>query len=57
MNKEKLPGNESLPTSKEELLKLEATEKDNYAYCVEDYFQKPKQSEFKLSPNGLALPP
>lgn len=50
-----LPGNTSLPSSKEELTKLAALEVDEYAYSVEDYFQKPKQSEFRFSPNGQYL--
>lgn len=48
----KLPGNTSLPTSKEALDKLKAYDKGNYKYSVSDYFAKPKASSFQLSPNG-----
>ncbi|MFC5047545.1 prolyl oligopeptidase family serine peptidase [Aquimarina hainanensis] len=51
--KKKLPGDTTLPSSKEELASLAKLEKQKYAYSVEDYFQKPKQSSFKFSPNGL----
>ena len=54
-NKESLPGNPLLPSSKADLEKLASFEKDQYAYSVEDYFQRPKQSSFKFSPNGLYL--
>lgn len=53
--KKSLPGNPDLPSSKKELAELAALEKGNYAYSVEDYFQKPKQSSFKFSPNGQYL--
>ena len=39
-------------SSKEELAKLASFEKKQYTYSVEDYFQKPKQSSFKFSPDG-----
>lgn len=54
-DKEELPGNTSLPSSKEELQKLAALEKDTYAYSVEDYFQEPDQSSFRFSPDGTYL--
>ena len=54
-SKDSLPGNLSLPSSKDELAKLASLEKEAYIYSVEDYFQKPKQSSFKFSPNGLYL--
>ncbi len=54
-SKDSLPGNLSLPSSKDELAKLASLEKETYIYSVEDYFQKPKQSSFKFSPNGLYL--
>ena len=47
-----LPGNISLPSTQEELAKIVALDKGNYKYAVEDYFVKPQQSSFKLSPNG-----
>jgi len=53
-NKE-LPGNKSLPSSTEELQKLADLETAKYDYTVEDYFQKPKQSTFRFSPNGMYL--
>ena len=50
-----LPGNASLPSSKEELHKLMTLEKEEYKYSVEDYFAKPKASEFQFSPDGKYL--
>ncbi|MCL2290355.1 MAG: S9 family peptidase [Bacteroidetes bacterium] len=47
-----LPGNTALPSSDEELSALAAYDKGNYKYKVEDYFARPKASEFQLSPNG-----
>lgn len=47
-----LPGNTSLPSSKQQLEKLAAQEKGSYKYSVEDYFKKPMQSSFKFSPDG-----
>ena len=49
---EKLPGNVALPSTTEELAKIAALETGDYPYDVEDYFAKPKTSEFKFSPNG-----
>lgn len=49
------PGDLSLPSSEAEIKKLVDLSKGNYKYSVEDYFQKPKSSEFKLSPNGKYL--
>lgn len=48
----KLPGDVTLPSSTEELLKIAYSETGKYAYSIEDYFSKPKVSSFKLSPNG-----
>ncbi|MDR3287246.1 MAG: S9 family peptidase [Prevotellaceae bacterium] len=48
----KLPGDVSLPSSDETLKKLETYDKGNFKYKVEDYFSRPKASEFQLSPNG-----
>jgi len=48
----KLPGDASLPSSEEELLKLAAYDKGDFKYKVEDYFSKPKASDFQLSPDG-----
>lgn len=49
---QKLPGDVTLPSSKEELLKIANLESGKFAYSVEDYFSKPQVSSFKLSPNG-----
>lgn len=49
----KLPGNTALPSSTEELMKLAALETGDYKYSVKDYFQRPSQSTFRFSPNGL----
>ena len=53
--KDSLPGNTELVTSKEALIELASLEKEVYTYSVKNYFQKPKQSSFKFSPNGLYL--
>lgn len=53
--KSKLPGNNDLPSSKEELETLAAYDKGNFKYKVADYFAKPKASYFRLSPNGKYL--
>ncbi|MCK4530949.1 MAG: S9 family peptidase [Candidatus Marinimicrobia bacterium] len=42
----------ALPSSQEELMELSACDTGNYTYSVEDYFQKPKQSTFRFSPDG-----
>ncbi|MBB6131638.1 S9 family peptidase [Mucilaginibacter lappiensis] len=47
-----LPGNKALPSSKEDLLKIARAETGTFAYSVEDYFSKPKQSAFKISDDG-----
>ncbi|MGX5690327.1 prolyl oligopeptidase family serine peptidase [Arcticibacter tournemirensis] len=47
-----LPGDTTLPSSKEELATLAASETRTYKYAVPDYFSRPKQSAFKLSPDG-----
>jgi dipeptidyl aminopeptidase/acylaminoacyl peptidase len=51
----KLPGDVSLPSSEEELNKLTAFDKGDFKYRVEDYFLKPKASNFLLSPNGMYI--
>ncbi|MCK5776815.1 MAG: S9 family peptidase, partial [Bacteroidales bacterium] len=51
--KDSLPGNSVLPSSSKELQKLMDHETGDYKYSAEDYFQKPKQSSFQFSPNGL----
>jgi|GEM_PF-5632359 len=47
-----LPGNSQLPSSKTELQALANLAKGTYKYSVEDYFQRPKQSTFRFSPDG-----
>lgn len=49
------PGDPSLVSSDEELKKIMAQDKGNYKYKVEDYFQRPKSSQFQLSPGGKYL--
>ena len=46
------PGNTALPSSDAELAKLGTMDKGDYKYSVEDYFEKPKTSQFQFSPNG-----
>ncbi len=53
--KDSLPGDTSLPSSLKELKELASFDKGKYNYKVEDYFEKPKQSSFQFSPNGLYL--
>ncbi|MGV9004937.1 prolyl oligopeptidase family serine peptidase [Flavobacterium sp.] len=50
--KSQKPGDASLPSSKEELLKIANSETGKFAYSVEDYFSKPQLSSFQISPNG-----
>ncbi|MDR1682758.1 MAG: S9 family peptidase [Candidatus Symbiothrix sp.] len=49
---DKLPGNTAFPSSDEELDALKAFDKGDFKYHVEDYFSRPKASQFQLSPNG-----
>jgi len=51
--KTSLPGDSLLPSSKEELAQLMNCEKSSYKYSIKDYFQKPRQSSFQFSPDGL----
>lgn len=51
----KLPGDPSLVSSKATLEKLISNDKGNFKYSVDDYFAKPKVSEFKISPDGKYL--
>lgn len=53
--KDSLPGDTSLPSSKEELMKLASFENNNYIYSIEDFIQKPNQYSFRFSPNGQYL--
>ncbi len=52
---EKLPGDPSLVSSKAALEKLLSYDKGNFKYRVEDYFARPKASQFKISPDGKYL--
>lgn len=51
----KLPGNQALVSSDEELQELRGYDKGAYKYSVSDYFARPKASSFRLSPNGRYL--
>ncbi len=51
----KLPGDPTLVSSKATLNKLISYDKGNFKYKVEDYFARPKASQFKISPDGQYL--
>ncbi|WP_345987895.1 S9 family peptidase [Chryseobacterium sp. Chry.R1] len=51
----KLPGDATLPTAKANLDKLISYDKGTFKYKVEDYFARPKASQFKISPDGNFL--
>lgn len=51
----KLPGDPTLVSSKATIEKLISYDKGNFKYKVEDYFARPKASQFKFSPDGLYL--
>lgn len=51
----KLPGDPILVSSKATLEKLISYDKGNFKYKVEDYFARPKASQFKISPDGKYL--
>lgn len=51
----KLPGDPTLVSSKATLDKLISYDKGNFKYKVEDYFARPKASQFKISPDGQYL--
>jgi len=51
----KLPGDATLPSTKANLEQLVSYDKGNFKYKVEDYFARPKASQFKLSPDGQFL--
>jgi len=53
--KEKRPGDTTLPSTEAQLRQLAGMEKGTYAYSVTDYFQRPKQSTFRFSPDGRYL--
>jgi len=48
----KLPGDNNLPSSTEELIKLAELASGNFKYSVEDFFKHPEKSRFLLSPDG-----
>ena len=50
-----LPGDTSLPSSDEELREIAALETSSFKYTVEDFFEKPKLSTFRISPNGTYI--
>ncbi|WP_378183557.1 S9 family peptidase [Aquimarina sp. SS2-1] len=47
-----IPGNSSLPSTKEDLAKIAALETGDFKYSVEDFYKMPEASNFKLSPDG-----
>lgn len=49
------PGDTTLPSGEAALQKIIAQDKGNYQYRVEDYFARPKSSQFQLSPGGKFL--
>lgn len=51
----KLPGDPTLVSTKATLEKLITYDKGNFKYKVEDYFARPKASQFKISPDGKYL--
>lgn len=51
----KLPGDPTLVSSKATIEKLISFDKGNFKYKVEDYFARPKASQFKISPDGQYL--
>ncbi|MCT4216554.1 S9 family peptidase [Elizabethkingia anophelis] len=51
----KLPGDATLPSTKENLEQLVSYDKGNFKYKVEDYFARSKASSFNLSPDGQFL--
>jgi len=50
-----LPGDTSLPSSKEDIDRLKEYDHVDNKYSVKDFFAKPKASGFQLSPNGKYL--
>lgn len=50
--KHERPGNPSLPSSADELLRLIGREEGEYHYSVEDFFRNPEQTGLQLSPDG-----
>ena len=54
-NTTKLPGDPSLVSTKATFDQLISYDKGNFKYKVEDYFARPKASQFKISPDGQYL--
>ncbi|KAA0128245.1 S9 family peptidase [Chryseobacterium sp. SN22] len=54
-NTTKLPGDPSLVSTKATFENLISYDKGNFTYRVEDYFARPKASQFKISPDGKYL--
>ncbi len=54
-NTTKLPGDPSLVSTKATFENLISYDKGNFKYRVEDYFARPKASQFKISPDGKYL--
>ncbi|MEN4760859.1 S9 family peptidase [Chryseobacterium sp. C39-AII1] len=50
-----LPGDPALVSNKATIDKLINYDKGNFKYKVEDYFARPKASQFKISPDGQYL--
>jgi dipeptidyl aminopeptidase/acylaminoacyl peptidase len=48
----KLPGKTELVSTDEQIKALEAFDRGDFKYKVEDYFARPKASSFQLSPDG-----
>ncbi|MDQ1161737.1 dipeptidyl aminopeptidase/acylaminoacyl peptidase [Chryseobacterium sp. SORGH_AS 447] len=51
----KLPGDPTLVSTQATFEKLISYDKGNFKYKVEDYFARPKASQFKISPDGQYL--
>lgn len=45
-------GDQTLPTTQEELMKLAAFDGKDYNYSVEDFFKNPDKTSFQISPAG-----
>lgn len=54
-NNTKLPGDPALVSTKATFENLISYDKGNFKYRVEDYFARPKASQFKISPDGQYL--
>lgn len=55
INTTKLPGDPTLVSTKATFDQLISYDKGNFKYKVEDYFARPKASQFKISPDGQYL--